>query len=384
MRSLRLNGFMKSIGNFLKYLLRQGLKALVSGQQGIPSPSLHLVPPVLFPKFFMSSLQKMDRNTTVESLFPLSKNYNISDLELEDNVTYNTSRNNDFPTEFLVTLVVATLILITGVIGNSFTIMLVIVKRNLHTPTYTAIACLGIADLLASCSRFVLHLNQYFDFLNSMEITVYGIITLFFLHAANFHVVLFAYLRCKLISSPLHSIGITCRKVLKISIVIWIAGGVVTSAYGTIMILEIKSIVSLEDSLLTEIIFWSYTYFLPLFLIVYFHVRKIRTMKQHKSETTRTPRYTHMSKSMSFMFIIIIAIFVISTTPSYVHVIIQYICWKENYHSITGICMHYPFSLSYSISYICVMLNNCINPIIYFMFSPPVRKFLNRCLSIQR
>ncbi|XP_062590139.1 melanocortin receptor 5-like isoform X2 [Saccostrea cucullata] len=324
----------------------------------------------------------MDRNTTVERLFPLGKNYNNSVLELENNVTYNTPRNNDVSTEFLVTLIVAILILITGVIGNSFTIMFVIVKRNLHTPTYTVIACFGIADLLASCSRFVLHLDQYFEFLDPMDITVYGIITMFFLHAANFHVVLFAYLRCAFISTPLQSIGITCQKVLKISIVIWIVCGVVTSVYGTIMIFEIKSIIALEDSLFTEIIFWSYTYFLPLFLIVYFHVTKIKTVRQHRSETTRTPCYTHMSKSMSFMFIIIIAIFVISTTPSYVHVIIQYICWKENYQF--NICIHYPFPLSYSISYICVMLNNCINPLIYFIFSPPARKFLNRCRSIRR
>ncbi|XP_062598491.1 melanocortin receptor 4-like [Saccostrea cucullata] len=316
----------------------------------------------------------MERNATIGSFFPLSTKYNSSFLE--DNTTYNTSRDNYIPAHSLLNLCIATVLLIIGLTGNSFTIIFVFVRRNLHTPTYTAIACLGIADLLASCSRFVFHLDNHFYFFNYTEASLYGIITAFFLNAANFHVVLFAYLRCALISSPLQSTGITYRKVLKISIVIWVLSCVVASAYGTVMIFEINGIVSIDDSAFTEIFFWSYIYFLPFLLIIYFHVTKIRKMRQHKSEMTRRQCYAHMSESMSFMFIIIITIFVISSTPSVVHVIIFYICRKENSTSV--FCIRYPFALGHSISYLCIMLNNCINPIIYFMFSHPVRKFFNR------
>ncbi|XP_061195732.1 melanocyte-stimulating hormone receptor-like [Saccostrea echinata] len=316
-------------------------------------------------------------NGNVEDLLIMENNRSLPIASSWDNLTYNKIGRNT-STISLVTLVIAILLLITGMFGNFFTIILIFLKKKLHTPTYTCIACLGIADALASCSRFVLLLHNYFGIFNYYEeIAIYIIIVIFFLHAANLHIVLFAYLRCELISSPLQSVEITCRKVLRISIVIWVLSAAMAFAYGTVITLELTNIVTHVNSFLTDFVLLSYIYFLPLFLIVFFHIKKIRTLrqKQYQSKRTNTPTYTHMSHSMSIMFIIIIVIFIFSSTPLYIHVIMVYVCAEGKSKYVLCIWT----TVSYSISNLCVMLNNCINPIIYFMFSTPARKFLNRC-----
>ncbi|XP_062621847.1 melanocortin receptor 3-like [Saccostrea cucullata] len=319
----------------------------------------------------------MDNTDTTEKLFSSSKVHNRSLFMFGNNLTDNVGEEEEeiFQHTFEI-FVSTTIMLIVGAFGNCFTIIFIAVKGKLHTPTFTVIACLGIADLLASCSRFISALNIYFPIFNYKEITIYHIFTLFFLHAANWHIVLLAYVRCALISSPFESLGITCGKVIKISAVLWAFSGVATCAYGTVKIMEIKGIIKYQHTLITEITFASYIYLLPLFFVVFFHFKKIIAIKRHQS-VTRTQRYTHMSRSMSIMFIIIIAIFIISFTPFYVYIVIVYVCTENNWELY--VCTSYTFVLSYIIASLCIMFNNCINPIVYFMFSPPARQFLLYC-----
>ncbi|XP_061196053.1 olfactory receptor 51M1-like [Saccostrea echinata] len=223
----------------------------------------------------------MDRNSTVEDLFLSSRVNNRSLFMPWNNLTSTKGADNILQDSF-VTFISASIIFVAGAFGNCFTVILIFVKKNLHTPTYTVIACLGIADLLASFSRFASILDGYYWTFNYMESSIYHIITMFFLHAADCHIVLFAYVRCSLISSPFESLRITCGKILRISAVLWVLSGIVTFAYGT------------EN-------------------------------------------------------------------------------WK------LFVCTWYSFPLSISISYLCLMLNYCINPIVYFLFSPPARKLLLSC-----
>jgi hypothetical protein len=121
-------------------------------------------------------------------------------------------------------IILTTIVLIIGVVDNTIVIIVVSKRKGLHTPTFTAIACLSVADLRSLCTRYMKIIDRLKCFMGYQIWVMYPTVTFYFLLSANFHVVLIAYLRYVFIINPLQSLKITTKSVLQMSGRVWLAG----------------------------------------------------------------------------------------------------------------------------------------------------------------
>ncbi|XP_052691874.1 olfactory receptor 52B6-like [Crassostrea angulata] len=261
-------------------------------------------------------------------------------------------------------VIAASVLVCIGLIGNSITVCFVAVSKRLHTPTYVLIGCLAVSDVLASVTRYI----QVFDnslFKEYSHRHIYGIVTFLFLHSAFFHMVLVSYVRFVFITNPLHSLTLTCKKILWMSFAVWISSIIVSIGYGAFKVLDLMNMISLETAKFTEVGFGLYVCGLPFIIVVIFNVRKLYYLYNQ----TAFVRRNKIANSMSLMFWIIIVIYLLSTIYPLIYTI-NYALLNSTLFDIRLNLVHVMFSFS-------LLVNTCLNPLIYFMFSPPVL----RCLS---
>jgi hypothetical protein len=267
---------------------------------------------------------------------------------------------HDYPFDDHVTciiFVVATLLVCLGMAGNAITVLIVVIKR-LYSPTFVTIAWLALSDIMAAITRYTALLIYMFYNTISRRY-VFGIFSFMFLHSANFHMVLLSYVRYKFIVKPLRSLAITCRKVIKLSAFIWMLSLIVSGAYAVKQFLALNGELSYYEIVNTEIGFGTYTVVLPFILVIYFHIRKnIHMCNAPKQNEGAVAKSTHV---MSIVFSIIIMIYLIS----YVYPIIY----------STG---KLKFKYRHDLFDVFLLINNSINPLIYFAFSPPVLQMFSR------
>ncbi|XP_056001312.1 allatostatin-A receptor-like [Ostrea edulis] len=270
--------------------------------------------------------------------------------------------------------IISTIFLVIGVIGNTIVIILVSTRKGLRTPTFTAIACLSVADLLCVCSRYVFTINGIRNVMGYQFWNMYITVTFYFLHGANFHIVLIAYLRYVFITKPLQSVKITTKSVLKMSGGVWFAGILTGSLYCLMILLEMHDNITAKDGSVLEMIFCIYVTFVPFLLIVVLHIIKI--FKLNKTGHLSSGQHLSISKKMSLMIFIIIVIYLLSTTPMLTGIIIYFLCISIDFKP--AVCHIFFSYYTVSVVSLCLLLNNAVNPLIYFFFSPPSLKVLHR------
>ncbi|XP_056001310.1 thyrotropin-releasing hormone receptor-like [Ostrea edulis] len=270
--------------------------------------------------------------------------------------------------------IISTILLVIGVAGNTIIIILVSTRKELRTPTFTAIACLSVADLLCLCSRYVYTINAIKHFMEYQAWSMYGTVTFYFLHSANFHIMLIAYLRYVFITKPLRSVNITTKSVLKMSGGVWFAGILTGSLYCLTIVLELYENITVEHSSVLQVIFYIYVTFVPFLLIVVLHIIKI--FKLNKMGHLSTGKHLSISRKMSLMLFIVILIYILSTTPMLATMILYLICMSIDYR--LAVCQISFFYYTVSVVSLCLLLNNAVNPLVYFFFSPPSLKVLRR------
>lgn len=109
----------------------------------------------------------------------------------------------------------------------------------------------------------------------------------------------------------------------------------------------------------------------PFLFITFFHIRKV--MKMGHSVISGTDSATKIKMSMSMMLIIISIVYLLSSLyPLFFFIVSYFICVKTKYRSefCSGFFYHDEYEWFVYLSPFCLLLNNCINPLIYFMFSP--------------
>ncbi|XP_052691534.1 olfactory receptor 52B6-like [Crassostrea angulata] len=263
-------------------------------------------------------------------------------------------------------VIAASILFCIGLIGNSITVCFVAVSKRLHTPTYVLIGCLAVSDVLASVTRYV-QIFAKFIFEEYSHRCIYGIFTFLFLHSARFHMVLVSYVRFVFITNPLHSLTLTCKRILWMSFAVWISSVVVSIGYGTVEVLVLKNIISVETLALNELGFALYVDGLPFIIVVVFNVRKLYYLYNQ----TALVRRTRIANSMSVMFWIIIVIYLLSTIYPLFYTIDYAVLKERSLLNRRLDFVHNMFSVS-------LLVNSCLNPLIYFMFSPPVLRLLSR------
>lgn len=262
----------------------------------------------------------------------------------------------------------ASILICIGSIGNSISVCFVAVSKRLHTPTYVTIGCLAVSDLLVSVTQYVRTLPDLFEYFDDKSRSIiYGTFTFFCIHSAYFHMVYVSYVRFIFITNPLHSLNLTCKIILLMSLAVWISSIIVSIGYGAVKVLLLMSIISFETTVYAEVGFSLYVSGLPFIIVVVFNVRKLYYLYN------KTPfvRLTRIANSMSLMFWIIIVIFLLSTIYLLFYTIDYVILKDRSLLNRSSYLVHEMFSLS-------LLVNSCLNPLIYFMFSPPVLRHLSR------
>ncbi|XP_052692368.1 olfactory receptor 51T1-like [Crassostrea angulata] len=255
-------------------------------------------------------------------------------------------------------VIAASVLFCIGLIGNSITVCFVAVSKRLHTPTYVLIGCLAVSDVLVSVTRYVQIFEKSF-FKEYTQIYIYWTFSFLFLHSAFFHMVLVSYVRFVFITNPLRSLILTCKKILWMSFAIWISSIVVSIGYGTFKVLKIMNIKSFKSADFAEVGFGLYICGLP-FIIVVFNVRKLYYLYNQ----TASVLWARIANSMSLLFCIIIVIYLLSTIYPLIYTI-NYALLNSSFLDSSLDLVHDMFSFS-------LLVNTYVNPLIYFMFSPPI------------
>lgn len=178
--------------------------------------------------------------------------------------------------------------------------------------------------------------------------------------------VLVSYVRFVFLVNPLHSLKLTCKRILWMSFAIWISSVVISIGYGTFKVLDLINIISFETAEFAEVGFGLYISGLPFIIVIVFNVRKLYYLYNQ----TALVRRNKIANSMSLMFWIIIVIYLLSTIYPLIYTI-NYALLNSSLLDLSLDLVHDMFSFS-------LLFNTCLNPLIYFMFSPPVLRFLTR------
>jgi hypothetical protein len=241
-------------------------------------------------------------------------------------------------------------------VGNLTTVLVIAAMKSLHSPTYVTIACLAMSDCMASTTRyFRFLLYVIYNDLHNTWLPELAFFCLLFSHSANFHIVLLAYIRYICIVKPLESLQITCKNVLKSSALIWFISIVISGVY-TIKYLFVLGKISYDLHTKTDIGVVLYALGVPFVLLVCFHVKKAC----HLLNTNERHRY-RVTHSMSIMFSIIIAVYLITAVYPMLYEILGFRC-----------------KYCYELCEFVLLINSSVNSFIYFAFSPPVLHLVSR------
>ena len=264
--------------------------------------------------------------------------------------------------------VFGTIVFIIGFIGNFVTVTFIVRSKTLHTPTYVTICCLAVSDGLASVSRYIFILPDSaisWDKLNEWMFLLYMTFNFLFLYSASFHMTLVSHVRYVFLAKPLKSLEIDNKSILKSSGTIWIFSLIVSTGYSIGHILNKDQNVGKW----VEFVFVLYLIGVPFVLVVYFHIKKMYYLYNLPSLGTGNNQIT---SRLSRIFLIIISIYLASVLYPFLYTVIVLVFGYESevflYFSVFNSDMFHLF----------LLFNNCINPLIYFMASPPCLRLLTR------
>lgn len=249
---------------------------------------------------------------------------------------------------------ISTVIFVVGILGNTLTIGLVLYEKKFHTPTFTAIACLSISDLIALILSYMA--KCIFPFSKYPVITL-SRVALSCLHVSTCHVIMFAILRYLIIAYPLWSRRhLRVKVVLITSLLLWMYG----ATYGVIHKVMVentysgKIIVFIVDRFLEIVV--------PLVLILIFHCLKIRHIKRCDSQVISI-----QSKRMFKMTSVIACAYFVTMMPIWI------VCVLIGTNTFRGQLPSNMYAV-FVASVLIHLLNFVIDPFIYFIFTPIFRK----------
>ena len=272
------------------------------------------------------------------------------------------SARNDVNTAIFV---FGTILFIIGFVGNFVTVTFIVRSKTLHSPTYVTICCLAVSDGLSSVSRYIRLLpDSAQSWMKYYEWDFFfSTFSFLFLHSASFHVTLVSYVRYVFLAKPLKSLEIDNKSILKLSGTIWICSLIISVGYGITFVFD------LNDGLWTEFVFRLYLFLVPFVLVVYFHIKKMYYLYNLPSLGTGNNQIT---SRLSRIFGVIISIYLTSVLYPLLIIIIALVFGLQS-----DVFLY--FSVFYSnMSQLFLLFNNCINPLIYFMASPPCLRLLTR------
>lgn len=190
---------------------------------------------------------------------------------------------------------------------------------------------------------------------------IYAVFTFFSIHSAFFHMVIVSYVRFVMITDPLQSLKLTCSSILFKSCAVWISSVVISLVYGQ------AHWFTMETMHWIKIGFVLYVCGVPFIAVMYLNLRKLYYLYNQTSSVRRI----RIANSMSLMFCIIIVLYLLSTMYPLFYAIDNAVLRNRSLLNRRVKIVHKLFNFS-------LFGNSCLNPLIYFMFSPPVLRLLSR------
>ena len=253
-----------------------------------------------------------------------------------------------------VLMIIGALTILLGVIGNGVTIVIVRLRNEFHTATYTTIALLAFVDLVATCLRGlnvvnILHYLQWFYSILSMKfIRGLSIVTFVTYVCSCVHVVILARLRYKLLAYPIQGMTISARNIVYQSLSAWGVSCMLGVLYGF-------SVFYMDSYQLgiVEIIIGIAVLLCTVVPIIVFHVLKIRKLRGGISPMSKT------INSMNKMVLAICVAQIVTTMCVTIYVVLPF---------LTAIARLY--RVYYAItSQLLLLLIHTMNPLFFFYFT---------------
>ena len=157
-------------------------------------------------------------------------------VNMADNKTLASSRRE--AEEFIMTAdqIAASIVCVVGVLANTAAIVTFVVQRKLKIPSYTAVFCSSIADLMALIARYLLFFIDVFNIETMISDHMYGI-SLFTNVSSNFHVLIIAVIRYIYVSKPFYSLTFQYSIVLLMSFGAWLTSLFIAALYRILLYL---------------------------------------------------------------------------------------------------------------------------------------------------
>ena len=240
-----------------------------------------------------------------------------------------------------------------GFIGNIVTVCVISCWRNLHTPTFTMIACLATSDAYSLLSYTLnMYTNIYLFLICKLRILVleYCWRTLSFLGRFNagMQLSLLACLRFTAIVHPLKfKTYCTCKAVIVMSIIV----SVIMLIISIVFIVVFYSYGN-EISSVTYVVVYAVNFIVPSSLFTVIHCLKLRALR-------RSPALkSNSSLKMNIVVSIVLSVYIISSGSMMISGILESLyLW--------------PYSLRLVVN-LSFLINCAVNPFIYFFSSPPI------------
>ncbi|XP_063416009.1 melanocyte-stimulating hormone receptor-like [Mytilus trossulus] len=180
-------------------------------------------------------------------------------------------------------------IMLTGVIGNGLTFLVIIVNKSLHSVTFATICLIAVADFLYCFSAILWEVfiigfmnieHNFRNYVQCISFIWYKIITKFFGYLLDISYLVSVWLvatlsifRYIIIAHPLKSKLILKKCVVVLTfVIVWLIAIV-----GTIW----KNVIALNNSVSTIVLFME-IYSVPLIIIIIFHTLKLVSMKRNQ------------------------------------------------------------------------------------------------------
>ncbi|XP_061179542.1 melanocortin receptor 5-like [Saccostrea echinata] len=243
-----------------------------------------------------------------------------------------------------------------GILANLTTIVIIIRVKQFHKPTYMVIGALAIADTV-SLIQYLCHLILATTSQNLVDNHGHILMTVIYItaHASASHVVLLLGLRYYLIAVPLRAMTIRKRHVLTLSIFMWIFSVV----FGVIYYFA-RFHVAKDKIAIVVLVFRGYLFLVPCIFMLVFHMIKLYKLRTSISGF----RISQYLRRMSAMILIIMVIYIFSA-------IIFPIIFSLNFFKVLS---ERESKVIQIFARVIWLFNLSVNPIIYFLYSPKVRR----------
>ena len=252
-----------------------------------------------------------------------------------------------------------------GFFGNIITIFKVACNKSLHSPTYCAVACLALADLVCLCMSYVVYYSGVMSYVESFPGTEYYIDVIDAArfvshHSSALHVVMLFCVRSLVTVNPFkYGLYFAVKKIIIWSTAIWLI---------SLAFVVIAGLIS--DSILVNLVYTIYILIFICCALCCLHRKKMKAL-----ESSWTGNRT-VRRKMNIVVLIILIIFLVASVLEAIYDVVMAL---QEFHVIDD---EMEFEIDIAAQGVW-FVNFASNPIMYFFLSPKIQSILKCWLNIQ-